>query len=56
MDLFSAEKTPLRLPNAEVLYISNFYNSENADEYFKLLKTTNPWQQDDIKIFGKTYP
>ncbi|MBJ7879425.1 alpha-ketoglutarate-dependent dioxygenase AlkB family protein [Gelidibacter salicanalis] len=56
MDLFSTEKTHLHLPNAEVLYIPNFYNPDKADAYFQHLKATIPWQQDDITIFGKTYP
>lgn len=56
MDLFSTEKTHLHLPNAEVLYIPNFYNPDKAEAYFQLLKATIPWQQDDITVFGKTYP
>ncbi|MGC1471861.1 MAG: alpha-ketoglutarate-dependent dioxygenase AlkB [Psychroserpens sp.] len=55
MDLFSEEKTLLKLPNAEILYIENFYDSSTADHYFKILKETITWQQDDITIFGKTY-
>ncbi len=55
MDLFSAEKTPLHLPNAEVIYIPNFYDAVMADAYFDHFKANSPWQQDDIKIFGKIY-
>ena len=55
MDLFSKEKTILKLPNAEVIYIPNFYTSEKATEIFKTLKETTEWQQDDIIVFGKTY-
>ncbi|MDG5493114.1 alpha-ketoglutarate-dependent dioxygenase AlkB [Psychroserpens sp. SPM9] len=55
MDLFSNEKTILKLPNAELIYISNFYNTEKANHYFEVLKNTIKWQQDDITIFGKTY-
>lgn len=45
----------IQLPNAELLYINNFYNKETANHYFKILRDTIHWQQDDIKIFGKTY-
>ena len=55
MELFSKEKTILQLPNAEVMYIPNFYTSEKATEIFKTLKETTDWQQDDITVFGKTY-
>ncbi|MFT4781329.1 MAG: alkylated DNA repair dioxygenase AlkB [Psychroserpens sp.] len=55
MDLFSAEKRHFNLPNAELLYIENFYNATNAEYYFKILKKTVNWQQDDITLFGKTY-
>ena len=55
MELFSKEKTTLQLPNAEVVYIPNFYPSEKATEIFKTLKETTEWQHDDITVFGKTY-
>ena len=55
MDLFSEEKTILKLPNAELIYIESFYNLDHADHYFKILKETTIWQQDDITVFGKTY-
>jgi alkylated DNA repair dioxygenase AlkB len=55
MDLFSTEKKVLKLPNAEVVYIPNFYSIEKANFYFKYLKENIEWQQDLITIFGKTY-
>ncbi|MGS2727178.1 alpha-ketoglutarate-dependent dioxygenase AlkB family protein [Psychroserpens sp. BH13MA-6] len=55
MDLFSSEKTVLKLPNAELVYIDQFYDSEVANTYFKVLKETIKWQQDTITVFGKTY-
>jgi alkylated DNA repair dioxygenase AlkB len=55
MDLFSAEKRHLHLPNAEVIYIPYFYDQQKADGYFEHLISRVPWQQDDIKIFGKVY-
>ena len=59
MDLFASEnnsnKIDLQLPNADVSYFPNFIPSEIASEYFDILKTETPWQQDNIKLFGKTY-
>ncbi|WP_047545044.1 alpha-ketoglutarate-dependent dioxygenase AlkB family protein [Psychroserpens sp. Hel_I_66] len=55
MDLFSEEKRLFNLPNAQLIYIENFYDKAKADTYFERLKTTVHWQQDDIKVFGKTY-
>ncbi len=55
MDLFSEEKTRLKLPNAELIYIDCFYNLDRANHYFETLKETVSWQQDDITIFGKTH-
>nr|WP_321247455.1 alpha-ketoglutarate-dependent dioxygenase AlkB [uncultured Psychroserpens sp.] len=55
MDLFSEEKRLFNLPNAQLIYIENFYDTLKADYYFDTLKKTTKWQQDDITIFGKTY-
>ena len=56
MDLFSSGKRHFQLPNAELIYIPNFYDEQKAGIYFDYLKSNIPWQQDEIKIFGKTYP
>jgi len=55
MNLFLDEKRVLNLPNAELIFVPNFYSNKMATAYFKLLKENTDWQQDDIKIFGKTY-
>lgn len=55
MNLISNEKKHLILPDAEVIYIPEFYSFEKARHYFNILKTTVKWQQDDIKVFGKTH-
>lgn len=55
MDLFSEEKSILNLPNAQLIYIPNFYTPEVANQYFKYLKTKIKWQQDNITVFGKTH-
>jgi alkylated DNA repair dioxygenase AlkB len=55
MDLFSGGEQHLKLPNAELIYIPDFYQFEDANNYFRLLKNTTIWEQDDITVFGKTY-
>ena len=55
MNLFSSEKRVLQLPNAELIYIPDFYSVEKANAYFKLLKAQTNWQHDSITLFGKTH-
>ncbi len=45
----------LALPDAEILYVPNFFSSEVASEYFEVLLKETYWQEDTIKIFGKEY-
>lgn len=54
--LFS-DQTPqnLNLPDADITYYPNFINSAEASTIFEALKLETPWQQDDIKVFGKVY-
>ncbi|MFS4494081.1 alpha-ketoglutarate-dependent dioxygenase AlkB family protein [Maribacter sp. 2308TA10-17] len=54
MNLFS-EKQNLNLPDSDVIYYPNFIDNENANAFFKTFKNSIPWQQDDIKVFGKVY-
>ena len=46
----------LDLKNASVTYYPSLFSKEESDFYFKELYKETPWQQDDITIFGKTYP
>jgi alkylated DNA repair dioxygenase AlkB len=55
MDLFSGEKQHLKLPQAELIYLPNFYNNEKSDGFFKTIKEETNWQHKDITVFGKTY-
>lgn len=55
MELFSDEKTHLHLPNAEVIYIPQFYNPDQAKDYFNIFRSKVAWQQDHITLFGKTH-
>jgi alkylated DNA repair dioxygenase AlkB len=44
-----------KIPDGEIFYYPNFLDLEKANELFRKLKDSIPWQQDPIKIFGKTY-
>lgn len=48
--------TDLNLPDSDIRYFPDFLMAEKADFYFNRLKKDVPWQQDDIKVFGKIYP
>ena len=54
--LFSKEKITFNIPDAEIEYYPNFFESNRANELFEKLKTKIPWQQDNITVFGKTHP
>lgn len=54
--LFPPENIHFELPDAEIIYYPDFFGKEKADTFFEKLKAEIPWQQDDITVFGKTYP
>jgi alkylated DNA repair dioxygenase AlkB len=43
------------VPNAEINYYPHFFDEEQSDLLFQELLLTIPWQQDDIKVFGKVH-
>jgi alkylated DNA repair dioxygenase AlkB len=49
------EEVVFNLPNADIIYYPNFIKNIEANSFFEYLKTHTPWQQDDIKVFGKVY-
>ncbi|MDD3003645.1 alpha-ketoglutarate-dependent dioxygenase AlkB [Flavobacterium sp.] len=53
--LFSQDKIHLSLPDAEIIYIPRFFKEKEADEWFNYLLQNIAWQQDSIKIFGKSH-
>lgn len=55
MQLFPDTNEHLILPDAELIYVPDFFNTTEANQYFKRLQEDTPWQHDDIKVFGKTY-
>ena len=54
--LFPKEKITFNIPDADIEYYPNFFEIERANELFDKLKAEIPWQQDNITVFGKTYP
>jgi alkylated DNA repair dioxygenase AlkB len=54
--LFQSDPILLNLPDAEIVYYPNFFDKRDADGIFEQLLNEIPWQQDDIKVFGKTHP
>ena len=44
------------LPDAELEYFPNFLNKEKADLLLQKLLKEVPWQQQNIKLFGKEIP
>lgn len=53
--LFPAEKIIFDLPDAEIEYYSNFFDTQKANELFQKLQTEVPWQQDNITVYGKIH-
>jgi alkylated DNA repair dioxygenase AlkB len=53
--LFQSESIPLNLPDAEIIYYPHFFDKKEADSLFDQLTTDIPWQQDDIRVFGKMH-
>lgn len=51
----SREPELIQLPDAELLYQPDFLDLQEAEAFFSYLREEVPWQQDDIRIFGKTY-
>ena len=43
------------LPDAQLRYYQNFLSVDRANHYYNTLLETIPWQQDDVKVFGKVY-
>jgi len=58
-DLFSSEEdtTAHKLPlqDSDITYYPNFLSRTDASEAFQKINNQIPWQQDDIKVFGKVY-
>ncbi|WP_371742859.1 MULTISPECIES: alpha-ketoglutarate-dependent dioxygenase AlkB [Flavobacteriaceae] len=49
------ETINLQLEDGEAIYYPAYFKKTEADTYFKTLLKTITWQQDTIKLFGKTH-
>ncbi len=56
MERRKSQELDLNLPDSDILYYKDFLKTEQANEYFEVLRNNVPWQQDDIKVFGKVHP
>jgi alkylated DNA repair dioxygenase AlkB len=54
--LFDPEPLVFEVPDASIIYYRNFFSTEEATVLFDVLQKEIPWQQDDIKVYGKVYP
>jgi alkylated DNA repair dioxygenase AlkB len=54
--LFDSEPIVFDVPDASIIYYPNFFSTEEATIFFDTLQKEIPWQQDDIKVYGKVYP
>lgn len=55
MQLLSSEQEQFNLPNAEIEYYPNFYQTLEANHLFQTLLNETAWIQDNITVFGRTY-
>lgn len=53
MELKAADN--LLLQDGEVYYIAEVFNEDASAVFYKSLLEEIPWQQDEVKVFGKTY-
>ena len=54
--LFDSGPIVFDVPDASIIYYPNFFSTEEATILFDTLQKEIPWQQDDIKVYGKVYP
>lgn len=54
--LFPKEKITFNIPDADIEYYPNFFKNDRADELFEKLRKEIPWQQEKIRVYGKTHP
>jgi len=55
-DLLQSKSTVLELDDADIKYVPNFIEHDQALALYKQLLDQTPWQQEVIKVYGKSYP
>ncbi|WP_158727756.1 MULTISPECIES: alpha-ketoglutarate-dependent dioxygenase AlkB [unclassified Flavobacterium] len=55
---FENQEQPIQfqVPDAEITYYPAFFDLATANEIYLSLVQDIPWQQDDIRVFGKVHP
>lgn len=53
--LFQSEPFYFDVLDATIIYYPNFFDNDEANLIFNQLKNEIPWQQDEIRVFGKTH-
>ena len=53
--LFPSEKISFDLPNADIVYYPNLFDAKKSNLLYEKLLQEIPWQNDTIKVFGKSH-
>jgi len=53
--LFPSEKISFDLPNADIIYYPNLFDAKKSNLLYEKLLYEIPWQNDTIKVFGKSH-
>lgn len=55
--LFENNREPIyfELPDAEIIYYPAFFTKAESDRLYSEILNNTPWQQDQIRVFGKTH-
>jgi len=53
--LFPSKEIKLNLPDADISYFPNVFNTKESSILFNTLLKNTDWQQDNITVFGKTH-
>jgi alkylated DNA repair dioxygenase AlkB len=55
ISLFKSEPIVFNLPDSSIIYYPLFFDKKEADTIFAELKKETPWQQDEIRLYGKIH-
>jgi len=56
MHTLFTDKIRLNLTDSDITYFPNFLGTIESSRYYAVLRKVVPWQQDNIKVYGKVYP